>query len=633
MARMIALFLGCAASITGATADQQSTNSTATTKGATILISPQTSDLKPIAVDDNFEYKCCCLGDDSAEPLPLDIIDNEEIIPECRLPVSDCPTTSIEAYHPNFGEVLLEVDTSEAKAGAIIQVDLTFGKDQIIDADAAADGISADQVAPSNDMCTNAIELTTGTTVSGSTTDATFDGVGTCGSSNTAPGVWYSFVPTEQVLASVSTCGFFDYDTKISVFSGTCGSLSCVDGNDDYCGLLSRVDFIADAGVRYFVLVHGFSSSKGNFELTLSTLPARIVLGSDECQSAVALSAGSVYGTTNGATFDDVGHCGTRNTSPGVWYSYEPTESVEVVTLSTCDFASYNTKISVFTGSCSELTCIAGNDNACGSRSRVTFVADAGVKYFILVHGSGSRTGTYSLTLSSTTGGLGPRCDPYPFYCDVVNGATDGTYLYDVVVGPGGDIFQYGGFEALVGDYERSHDDVMYYGGGDFCGPIGDNRSGSVRIIEGNVMEPTMTAFEVSTCVYDFIYTVPSCSSEPEASIVPNYWVPQLDKPGLTCDHVRIKIPDHGEYTCLSTGEAICRDNGGTMGKWLFGVDEIEMPKCISDSCIIQNGINTFPTLIDPATDKYPVTGTTYTDSVTGEVCKNPSGEAIRGCK
>lgn len=41
---------------------------------------------------------------------------------------------------------------------------------------------------------------------------------------------------------------------------------------------------------------------------------------------------------------------------------------------------------------------------------------------------------------------------------------------------------------------------------------------------------------------------------------------------------------------------------------------------------------NTFPVLIDPATTRYPLTGTSYTDSVTGEVCRNGYGEAIQGC-
>jgi hypothetical protein len=41
---------------------------------------------------------------------------------------------------------------------------------------------------------------------------------------------------------------------------------------------------------------------------------------------------------------------------------------------------------------------------------------------------------------------------------------------------------------------------------------------------------------------------------------------------------------------------------------------------------------DTFPVLIDPALTRYPVTGTTFTDRETGEICKNGYGEAIRGC-
>ena len=118
-----------------------------------------------------------------------------------------------------------------------------------------------------------------------------------------------------------------------------------------------------------------------------------------------------------------------------------------------------------------------------------------------------------------------------------------------------------------------------------------------------------------------------------EAYIPSNYWVPPLDKPGMTCENVRLKIPEHGEFTCLPIGEGICRDNGGAFGKWRFGIEEVETPPCeVTAECRIDTATNTFPVLIDPANNRYPVTGTTFTDSETGDVCKNAADEAIRGC-
>ena len=597
----------------------------------TLHVAPLNPNSKSIAVDENFEHKCSCIGD-NMEPSPFAAFIDGENVPACIVNLV-CSTILITAHHPDFGSAQLEVDISEAVTEGAVEVDLVFGTEQAIagdaDADAVADGISADQVAPSNDMCENAATLSKGISTIGSTVDATFDNVGTCGTRNTSPGVWYSFIPTVSEYFVASTCSpFTSYDTKISVFTGSCSSLSCVTGIDDSCGFQAEVSFFAEAGIEYFILVHGFRDNTGNFEIALS--PIRIA--NDVCQNAIELSAGSVIsGSTVEASSDGVAVCGTSNPpgGRGIWYSYEPKET-ELVTVSTCSFADFDTILSVYSGSCDSLICVDGNDDACPEfRSAVNFLADAGIKYYILVDGFFGIPGDFELAISSIT--QGSTCDPYPFFCDTISGIPDSVgNSYDVVIGPGGSILQNSPPGVLIGDYDRTDsNNVLQYNGGSSC-------IGTVRVVESDVPGPTTEVFEHeidNVCAYEFIHTVPSCSSEPEASIVPNYWVPQLDKPGLSCDHVRIKIPDHGEYTCLSTGEAICRDNGGTIGKWLFGVDEIDMPKCISDSCIIQNGINTFPALIDPATDKYPVTGTTYTDSETGEVCKNPSGEAIRGCK
>ncbi|MCB9213498.1 MAG: HYR domain-containing protein [Alteromonas sp.] len=128
---------------------------------------------------------------------------------------------------------------------------------------------------PANDLCTNAEPITCGQTVSGNTTLATFDNVGFCGTSNTAPGVWYTFTGTGS-LVNLSTCNQAAYDTKITVFSGSCAALVCEDGNDDgpgCSGFTSDLDVCTTAGTTYYVLVHGFSSAVGAFDLTLTCDP------------------------------------------------------------------------------------------------------------------------------------------------------------------------------------------------------------------------------------------------------------------------------------------------------------------------------------------------------------------------
>ncbi len=129
---------------------------------------------------------------------------------------------------------------------------------------------------PANDLCDDAIDVTAnvnGAPVAGTTVGSTFDNVGTCGASNTSPGVWYKFTATGNGQATVSTCGAASFDTKLSVFTGTCASRTCVGGNDDFTGCTgstSQLSFATTAGTTYYILVHGFNAAVGTFNLTVT---------------------------------------------------------------------------------------------------------------------------------------------------------------------------------------------------------------------------------------------------------------------------------------------------------------------------------------------------------------------------
>ena len=128
---------------------------------------------------------------------------------------------------------------------------------------------------PDNDTCEAAIPLdstTTAQTVIGSTAGATFDGAILCGTGNTGPGVWYSFMGDGNVV-TIDTCDEVatKYDTKLSVYNGnSCNDLQCVGGNDDACGASSRFSWPTDDGEMYWILVHGFGLDVGDFELSIS---------------------------------------------------------------------------------------------------------------------------------------------------------------------------------------------------------------------------------------------------------------------------------------------------------------------------------------------------------------------------
>jgi len=57
----------------------------------------------------------------------------------------------------------------------------------------------------------------------------------------------------------------------MSVWTGSCGSLSCVGGNDDSCSLQSSVTFATTNGAKYFIFVYGYGGDVGGFELAVSS--------------------------------------------------------------------------------------------------------------------------------------------------------------------------------------------------------------------------------------------------------------------------------------------------------------------------------------------------------------------------
>lgn len=123
---------------------------------------------------------------------------------------------------------------------------------------------------PANDSCHNAITISCGDTIAGTTLNATLDAnVTDCYTIYNTPGVWYSFMGNGQYVKA-DVCSFFSYDTKLFVFTGTCNNFTCVTGNDDYCGLGSGVEFMTNPGTEYFILVGGYGGGQGNFELALN---------------------------------------------------------------------------------------------------------------------------------------------------------------------------------------------------------------------------------------------------------------------------------------------------------------------------------------------------------------------------
>src|SRR5262245_8977600 len=151
----------------------------------------------------------------------------------------------------------------------------------------AAAGVT--QAAPPNDDCSSATVVTgvpngfTGFfeafSVSDATTEPT-DPVQTCsGPSANSHSVWYTYTPPFDGRIGVNT-NTADYDTVISVYTGTCGALTEIACNDDIFGRqTSAVIPRVTAGTTYLVEITGAGTSSGQLGMGLIAQPDSPVCG------------------------------------------------------------------------------------------------------------------------------------------------------------------------------------------------------------------------------------------------------------------------------------------------------------------------------------------------------------------
>ncbi len=159
---------------------------------------------------------------------------------------------------------------------------------------------------PGNDRIEGSIELSVGSSETGTTCGATIDsGYSLCNSQTiSAPGVWYNCTGTGNTMTA-TMCGGPSYDSRMSVYCVQNSSLTCVGGNDDSsCGLLSTVAFCTQESAQYYVLVHGFSANTGAFQISLTD-------DSTPCNGGIQCLPTGACCTPTGCTITTVGACGS----------------------------------------------------------------------------------------------------------------------------------------------------------------------------------------------------------------------------------------------------------------------------------------------------------------------------------
>jgi hypothetical protein len=296
-----------------------------------------------------------------------------------------------------------------------------------------------------NDSCATAIAAFDGNTSGNNNMSSTGpDPVPACGTMSND--VWYSYQATCSgvVTATLCTPGT-NFDTMMAAWSGSCGCLSELACNDDFCvGNKSAVTFNSVAGTVYYLSIGGFDGGAGNFTMNISCTPVSpppFVPPNDHCFGALSITEGAVTaGTTQNSTTggggvcpgDPVGSCSVM--SNDVWYIFVASCSGQYEARTCVGATSFDTVVAVWDGAggCGNLVEIGCNDTGgCaianqGNSAIATWNATAGNLYYISVGGFIGLTGTFDLVVGPT--GLNP-------VLAFIN-AGPGTIGYTVVGGP-----------------------------------------------------------------------------------------------------------------------------------------------------------------------------------------------------
>ncbi|VEU37774.1 unnamed protein product [Pseudo-nitzschia multistriata] len=248
--------------------------------------------------------------------------------------------------------------------------------------------------------CGNAVPITEmDHTYYGSNWKAFWDPtIDTCGDQmSTGYAVWYSFTTASSKLIEASTCDNSDFDTQITIMSGSCNATKCISYNDQGCGDQSLVTWYAEANTTYYIMVHGYREAAGTFGLTLSE-----AYQSDDCDTAVQLEEESVLAGTTAGVFSSIQppQCGDVDLSDsGVWYTVGNVSGfykAEVL----LGYTNFSGQVSVYQSmnetdsGCSALMCEKGS-----STGSVMWLAEATKTYYVYINGKDGTSGDFDLFL------------------------------------------------------------------------------------------------------------------------------------------------------------------------------------------------------------------------------------------
>lgn len=205
------------------------------------------------------------------------------------------------------------------------------------------------------------------------------------------------------------------FPANISVYTGPCDRLDCFafDVEQTACdsGVANgtAVSWLSSFMEGYSLLVHGYDDEIGNFQLNYSPIEPP---NNDYCANAEPMELSGGRGAIIGSTYavfveSNVQPCSVSSAlgTRGVWYRIDEstlTPGSRLVASTCLPATDFSAAVSVYTGTCDELVCVATADelSICGESRSAEWRSAPGDSYYILVHGSGEwETGRFGLSV------------------------------------------------------------------------------------------------------------------------------------------------------------------------------------------------------------------------------------------
>ncbi len=278
--------------------------------------------------------------------------------------------------------------------------------DGFVDSGAFTLSYDVTSTASSNDVCAEAIDVPVGGLITGSTSGANADydpGPGGCtrASASGADVVYQIQLDAGERLQASLHAG---WDSALYVVSDCSDVLrSCVAGQDD--GDPEVIDFVAVTAGRYFLVVDGYGTGHGPFELSVERSAG--ATEGDVCGQAAPVPAGggAFMSTTAGAgaDYDPPATCAAR-AQPGPDLAYRLDLARGDVVEATATFGGDGALYAVT--DCGQLSsCVAGADvGGAAAGEALRFVARQSGAHYVIVDGADPAGTSYDLSLSHRTG-------------------------------------------------------------------------------------------------------------------------------------------------------------------------------------------------------------------------------------